>query len=238
MKTKFYGVGVGPGDPDLLTIKAKNIINHVDVLLCPAKREDADSFAYQIVAPHLENKAIKLEKLVYPMHYNLDRIETFWRQNGQKISNYLIAGKTCAFITLGDPTVYSTFIYTLPYINKTVMDLEIIPGIPSFCAVASEIKQPLMVWEESLKIIPVRKNDSEHLYKQIMEGDNLVLMKPSNDTSTIVKALRQLKLEDNFMIISKVGTNEAMTISDIDTLERVKLPYLSTMIIKKGGFCG
>jgi len=236
MKTKLYGVGVGPGDPEYLTLKAKRIINTVDVLLCPVKKEGSDSFAFEIVKPNLENVDVLIENLVFPMNYDMNDLENHWHKNGQLITKHLSEGKTCAFITLGDPTVYSTFIYTLPYIDQNYMDLEIVPGITSFCAVASEIKQPLMVWEESLKVIPVRKNDSQHLIEQIEANDNIVLMKPSNDTKTIVEAIKSHKLEDKFMLISKVGTESSNLVRDIDELEGMKLPYLSTMIIKKGGF--
>jgi len=238
MKTKLYGIGVGPGDPEYLTLKAKRLINSVDVLLCPTKKEGADSFAYEIISPNLENKEVAIENLVFPMHYDTDDLESKWKRNGQLITDYLKAGKTCGFITLGDPTVYSTFIYTLPYIDEQYMDLEIVPGITSFCAVASEIKQPLMVWEESLKIMPVRKNCGDTLIKAIEDHENLVLMKPSSNPEAIIKAIKHHGLEDKFMLISKVGTEEESLVKDIHVLENMKLPYLSTMIIKKGGFRG
>lgn len=236
MKTKLYGIGVGPGDPEYLTLKAKRLINSVDVLLCPTKKEGADSFAFEIVKPNLENDQVVIKDLVFPMHYNTDDLESKWRSNGQEITQLLKEGKTCAFITLGDPTVYSTFIYTLPFIDESVMDLEIVPGITSFCAVASDIKQPLMVWEESLKVMPVRKNSSESLIQALNDHDNVVLMKPSTDPKAIIDALRHHELEDKFMLISKVGTESSHLITDIEELENMKLPYLSTMIIKKGGF--
>lgn len=238
MKTKLYGIGVGPGDPEYLTLKAKRLINTVDVLICPAKSESADSFAFEIAKPSLENDQVVIEKMIFPMHYKTDDLKAQWQKNGERITELLASGKTCGFITLGDPTVYSTFIYTLPYIDDEVMDLEIVPGITSFCAVASEIQEPLMVWEESLKIMPVRKNNEEALIQAMNDHDNVVLMKPTTDTAAIVKALEHHKLEDKFMLISKVGTNEASIIKDIHTLKNKKLPYLSTMIIKKGGFCG
>ncbi len=236
MKGKLYGIGVGPGNSEYLTIKGKRIINEVDILLCPEKKEGAGSFAFEIIKEHIENDSLEIVNLVYPMHYNEDELETMWEKNGKIINEYLKQGKKLAFITLGDTTVYSTFMYTLPFVDKELMDLEIIPGITSFCAVASEIKNPLMVWEESLKIVPVRKNDKDQLTEAIKHNDNIVLMKPSNNPSEIIKMLRENELEDKFMLISKVGTDEEVLISDIKELENIKLPYLSTMIIKKGGF--
>ncbi len=236
MKGKLYGIGVGPGDSEYLTLKGKRIINEVDILLCPEKKEGAGSFAFEIIKEHIENENLEIVNLVYPMHYKEDELETMWEKNGKIINEYLKQGKKLAFITLGDTTVYSTFMYTLPYVDKSLMDLEIVPGITSFCAVASEIKTPLMVWEESLKIVPVRKNDKNQLTEAIKNYDNIVLMKPCNNPSEIIEMLKENNLENNFMLISKVGTDEEVLIKDISELEKGKLPYLSTMIIKKGGF--
>lgn len=235
MKTKLYAIGVGPGDPELLTLKAKRIMNSVDVLLCPVKKMGASSYALEIVSPNLDED-VHVFELLYPMHYDKDALNTQWIENGLIISNLLKSGKSCAFITLGDPTVYSTFMYTLPYIDEAYFDLEVVPGITSFCAVAAVAKQPLMLWEEGLTIIPVRKNDREALMASIQAHENIVLMKPTSDTSAIISILKALKLEDKFMLISKVGREDTLVITDIEALEKGKLPYLSTMIIKKGGF--
>ena len=235
MKSKLYGIGVGPGDSEYFTIKGKRIINEVDVLLCPVKKEGAISFAFEIIKEHVENKNLDIVDLVYPMHYNDDELKSMWEINAEIIEKYLKEGKNVAFITLGDPSVYSTFMYTLPFVDKTLMDLEIIPGITSFCAVASEIKLPLMLREESLKIVPVRKNDKEQLTEAIKNNDNIVLMKPSNNPTAIIEMLKENNLEDKFMLISKVGTEEETLIRDIKELEAKELPYLSTMIIKRGG---
>ncbi len=236
MKAKLYGVGVGPGDPDLLTIKAKAVINGVDVLFCPVKGDKKGSFAYAIVEPHLYNKDVEIVDLTYIMNYSWNEIEDQWQKNAKIIASHLAKGKNCAFITLGDPTVYSTFMYTLERIDTTDYELEIIPGITSFCATAAVFGVPLTSWQETLKIVPVRRNDSAHLRDQIANEDNLVLMKPSNDAATIVGALEELGLTKHFKMISKVGTPDESVVDDIEELKNTKIPYLSTMIIKKGGF--
>ena len=80
-----------------------------------------------------------------------------WQENGRIISEYLKGEKTGAFITLGDPSVYSTFMYTLPYIEAFGTEIEVIPGIPSFCAAAAISRTPLTAWDEDLLVAPVRK---------------------------------------------------------------------------------
>lgn len=89
--------------------------------------------------------------------------------------------RTGAFITLGDPAVYSTFMYTLPYIEAAGVEVEVVPGITSFCAAADSMKMPLVAWNEDLVVAPVRKNSSEDLGRVLREHDNVVLMKPSTD---------------------------------------------------------
>lgn len=233
---KLYGIGVGPGDPDLLTIKGKKIMNTVDVLLCPVKKEGDISYAYEIIESHLENKEVEIKEVVYPMHYNQKSLEEYWKENGEMITELINSGKSCAFITLGDPTLYSTFMYTLPFVNVAECDIEIIPGITSFSAVASELNQALTKWDESLKIMPVQRQTKEELVKRLEKEDNIILMKPSRNSKPIVEALKSLGLEKNFKMITKVGRETSVIVSDIDVLENQEVPYLSTMLIKKGGF--
>lgn len=232
---KLYGVGVGPGDSELLTLKGKRIINEVDIIFCPEKKEGSGSFAYEIIKEHIENQNTVIVNLVYPMHYDEEELRKLWKHNGEIITESLKSGKTGAFITLGDPTIYSTFMYTLPFIDKELVAVEVVPGITSFSAIASQLKMPLVAWEENLTIAPVRKRSNDELERLIENSDNLVLMKPSNNPEQIIKMLRNKDLSNNFVLISKVGTGEEILIKDIEELERTKLPYLSTMIIKKGG---
>lgn len=232
---KLYGIGVGPGDPDLLTIKGKRLINEVDFLFCPKKKEEAESFAYEIIEKHLENKAVQLVDLIYPMHYKEDDLKNMWQENGEKITRMLKDGKTGAFITLGDPSVYSTFMYTLPYIDRETVEVEVVPGITSFCATACAMGVPLVEWEESLTIYPVRKNSGEALGKILSENENVVFMKPASNQDAIVHALKENGLAQNFALITKAGTPEQNVITDIHELEQGRMPYLSTMVIKKKG---
>ena len=233
---KLYGIGVGPGDPELVTLKAKRILNEVDVLFCPEKKTGAGSFAYDIVKGLIENQNIEIVYLVYPMHYNKDELYGDWARNGEIITDKLRDGKSGAFVTIGDSTIYSTFMYTLPYIDEGLVDVELVPGISSFSAIASRMKIPLMAWEENLLIAPVRKKFSEELEATVSHSDNIVLMKVSDDPGQIIQMLKKQNLEDKFVLVSKAGTDEECIIDDIAELSDIKLPYLSTLIIKKGGF--
>lgn len=232
---KLYGIGVGPGDPELLTLKAHRILKEADVVFCPEKEEGAGSFAYDIVKKFVEEGKAQVVNLVYPMHYHGQELCRMWRENAETIAAYLEGGRMGAFITLGDPAVYSTFMYTLPYMEEQGIEVEVVPGIPSFCAVADALKLPLMAWNEDLAVAPVRKNSSSDLGRILREHDNVILMKPSADKEALLRALRENHLEDHFVLISKAGTGQERVITDLKELEEYELPYLSTVLVKKKG---
>ena len=232
---KLYGVGVGPGDSELLTRKAYRILNEVDVIFCPAKEKGADSFAFDIIKGLIDKNKVEIVNLVYPMHYHGAKLQEMWESNARLIAGFLMGERNGAFITLGDPSVYSTFMYTLPYIENAGVTVEVIPGITSFCAVASTMKLPLMAWDEDLVVAPVRKNSREYLGKILREHDNVILMKPSADKQALIEAISENHLEKNFVLISRAGTAEERQIVDFTELVNYDIPYLSTVIIKKRG---
>lgn len=232
---KLYGIGVGPGDPELLTLKAHRILNEADVIFCPEKKSGAGSFAFDIIKDLLEDTKAKIVNLVYPMHYHGALLREMWEKNAACIAENLEGDQIGAFITLGDPSVYSTFMYTLPYIEAAGVEVEVVPGITSFCAVADRMKMPLVAWDEDLLVAPVRKNSSEELGKVLREHDNVVLMKPSTDQQALLQALRENHLEDRFVLVTKSGTGEERLVTDFSDLEQYDIPYLSTVIIKKQG---
>ena len=210
---KLYGIGVGPGDPELLTLKAHRVLNEADVIFCPEKETGAGSFAFDIIKGLLENTEAKIVNLVYPMHYHGAQLREMWKQNAGCIAEHLSGERTGAFITLGDPAVYSTFMYTLPYIEAAGVEVEVVPGITSFCAAADSMKMPLVAWNEDL----------------------VVLMKPSTDPEALLRALEENHLEDRFVLITKTGTGEERLVTDFEDLKQYDIPYLSTVIIKKQG---
>lgn len=230
---KLYGIGVGPGDPELLTLKAYRILREADVIFCPEKESGAGSFAYDIVKDLLADVKAEIVNLVYPMHYHGHTLREMWEMNARLIADRLEGGQTGAFITLGDPAVYSTFMYTLPYIERAGVEVEVVPGITSFCAVADTMKMPLVAWDEDLVVAPVRKNSSEDLGNVLKQHDNVVLMKPSSNKEALIRAIRENHLEDNFVLITKTGTGEEHLVTDFKELEQYEIPYLSTVIIKK-----
>ena len=228
----LYGIGVGPGDPELLTMKAHRILHQADVIFCPEKEAGAGSFAFDIIEELVKEAKAEIVNLVYPMHYHGEKLQTMWEMNAGVIAGYLEGDRTGAFITLGDPAVYSTFMYTLPYIERRGVTVEVVPGVPSFCAVADSMKMPLAAWSEDLLVMPVGRKGGGDLGEILRQHDNVVFMKPSANQEALVRAIRENGLEDSFVLVTKSGTGEERMITDFEELEQYDIPYLSTVIVK------
>lgn len=147
---KLYAVGVGPGNPDMLTIKAVKTIDMADVIACPAKNSEP-GIAYQIakqVCPDISTKEIMV--LNFPM--KMENLSKTHQEVANEISNKLKLGKNVAFLTLGDPEFYSTFFYIAEIIKEQGHDIEIINGITSFSAFGARLQLPLSLGRDKVMI--------------------------------------------------------------------------------------
>ena len=175
MAGTLYGVGVGPGDPELMTLKAVKALSAADVIACPAKG-DAPGIAYQIAEqayPDISRKEILL--LNFPMEKG-EQSEA--HQNAAlSIVSQLLAGKNVVFLTLGDPGFYSTFSYISDIVKRKAFAIEIINGIPSFCAAAAKMGVPLAAGKESVMISSGDFADFEGTLIIMKAGSNLKTLK-------------------------------------------------------------
>ncbi len=152
----FYGVGVGPGDPDLLTVKGLRILASVPVVLVPKRSAEDAGYAYGIVRGLLDPSRQEIVGLVFPMTRDFARLEGVWDAHVETVAGYLAAGRDCAFITEGDPFLYSTFIYIWERLRTRYprYRTEVIPGVPSVTAAACRAGLPLANAGERIAILP------------------------------------------------------------------------------------
>ncbi|SET23999.1 precorrin-2 C20-methyltransferase /cobalt-factor II C20-methyltransferase [Natronincola peptidivorans] len=233
MKGKLYGIGVGPGDPELLTLKAVKLLGEADMIVCPKGKKEEDSIALQIAKGHIHPNA-EIKPLVFPMVYCKETLENHWKENISIISDALDRGKKVVFLTLGDALLYSTYIYIVKVLKEKDYSIETIPGITSFSAAASRVNLPLAEGDEALTILPLIK-EKEKVERALTNNDNLVVLKVSHDPKGLASKLKAHGLEKSFVMISKCGHSDEQVTTDIKVLEEGRVPYLSTVIIKKGG---
>ena len=185
---KLYGVGVGPGDPELMTVKAIRTIERSDVIVVPGKKAE-DSVAYQIAAGICENLADKwLEAVEMPMVKDEARLKAGYRAAAEKIEAMLDAGLNVSFLNLGDVTVYATYMYVHQIVEADGYDTEIINGITSFTAAAARLNTDLAEKAQPLHVIPAsyRKDTVDELLA--LPGTK-ILMKSGKEMANIRDAV-------------------------------------------------
>lgn len=226
-KGKFIGIGVGPGDPDLLTIKAVKALKNVDVICAPKSTESKPSVALSIVRGVLDkrdNDYILLEPL-FPMIEDINELQSYWEHAAELIIKKLDEGLKVAFITLGDPAVYSTFSYVFKLINNMDCETEIIPGVSSFTGCSASAKISLAEKDEIIVIVP--KVD-ERLPQILEHGDTFVIMKTSRHSNMLKEVIGADKRNKEIVSVQNCGMEDEIVKTGF--IENKK--YLSTTIVK------
>ncbi|MBE5847804.1 MAG: precorrin-2 C(20)-methyltransferase [Lachnospiraceae bacterium] len=175
MSGRLYAIGVGPGDPELLTLKAVRLINEADVIACPAKgAEPGTAYGIAVKAcPQMEDK----EKLVLDFPMRGDDLAKAHRKAADQIVEVLQAGKDVAFLTLGDPGFYSSYFYIAEMIAEHGFETEIVSGITSFCAVSATLKLPLVLGNEPVLITAGEYRDFDGTLVVMKAGSKLPFLK-------------------------------------------------------------
>ena len=230
-KGKFYGIGVGVGDPENITVKATKKLHEVDVIVLPEAKSGEGSTAFNIVKEYVKSNVEQMF-LEFPMIKDVEARKVFRKNNADKVSAELEKGKNVAFLTIGDPMTYSTYTYVLEHIADDV-EVETVAGITSFNSIAARLNVPLMIGDEDLKVVSVNRKTDTDIYKEIENNDNLVLMKISRDFEKIKKAIIETGNKENAVIVSNCGKENEEIITDIENVESVH--YFSTLILKKQG---
>ncbi|WP_027180543.1 precorrin-2 C(20)-methyltransferase [Maridesulfovibrio bastinii] len=227
---KLYGIGVGPGDPELLTVKAVKILAAVDVVLAAASTKNEYSRSLDIAMQYIGGNC-EIIKVSYPMTRDKKILDRAWEENADLAAEFLKSGKNVAFLTLGDPLIYSTFGYMLRTISKSYpqFDVEIIPGITSYQAAAAETGTILV--ESGQNLLLTSGVADEAKFKQSMEqSDNVVILKAYRNFVELRGAVMALSDKYNSKFISRLGLDGEQIFDDISAVPE-KTHYLSLMLL-------
>lgn len=228
----LYGIGVGPGDPDLITVKAVKTLHSVDVVFAAASTKNSYSLATQIASPHLK-EGTPVVKLDFPMTKDRNILEAAWKKNAEMVMGTLAEGKDAAVLTLGDPMTYSTFGYIMKIVKDTKPEIEIciIPGITSFQAAAAAARQILAEGDESFAVISGAA-DTKRLTQVINNNDCVVILKVYRNYKGIINNLKCLDIMSKSIMISKCGLEDEVVLEDIGKYQDITPPYLSLLLVK------
>ncbi|SHI14010.1 precorrin-2 C(20)-methyltransferase [Desulfosporosinus lacus] len=226
---KFYGVGVGPGDPQLLTLQAVDVLHSVDLVAIPKSKLDRESVAWDIAKIHCPSNA-RLVELEMPMTSDPQVLTKAWQDGAQTILAELKQGKSVAFITLGDPSLYSTYSYLLNILQEELPQEYIVtvPGITAMAAAAAKINLPLATGDEPLLILPSTEDVGEFL-----NFPNLVLMKVSRRLPEILTLLEER--DRKAVLLTRLGQSgeKIRWEPKPEDFTADKIDYLSLLLVKK-----
>jgi len=237
---ELIGIGVGPGDPDLLTVKAVKAIQSADTIMCPASNEDRPSIALSVVTPLIDkSKNQEIIKLIFPMTKDKDVLEKHWKENAKIMADKVLSGKNVVYLTVGDPYLYSTWIYMHREIeaNHPEMKISVIPGIVSMFTFASKVGISIAEGAEKVAIIPSCYDMSS--VKEIAKNSEvLVFLKDGRYFDQVIDLLRESGFPDDsiFAIGQDLGTDHEiirkMKLGEVND-DTLTTKYFSILVVKR-----
>jgi precorrin-2/cobalt-factor-2 C20-methyltransferase len=229
MVSTLYGLGVGPGDPELLTLKAARILNEVPVVAAPVTQVDGDSYALDIVAGKLRPEQTLL-KLHFPMLKDVAARQRYRQAAAQRLAAELQAGRDVAFLTEGDPLLHSTFIYLLQHLLPE-LPVEIVPGVTSITAAAAEARVPLVNAGQRLAVLPTTFEDPAELRPIFEDFDTVVLLKFHRVFEPLLDLLDELELSERAILVERASHAAGRVVKNIHPLRGSPIHYLSLLIV-------
>ncbi len=229
---KLFGVGVGPGDPELITVKAVRVIKEADIIFTAASSKNSYSLAVEIASPYISSTA-RIEHLGFPMTKDTTEVEAAWIANAKQIAAAMKQGMNAVFLTLGDPTTYSTFGYILKKMSCIMpeADIETIPGITSFHAASARLNRILVEGEESLLVTSGAFGGDR--IRQVNQVENVAIVKAYKNITDINMALKDGGFHEKGVAVSKCGRKDEEIIPSLDDLETRDPDYWTLILASK-----
>ena len=232
----LYGIGIGPGDPDLITVKGAKLLNRCRHVVVPKASETADSVALRIIRKHL-NPLAEIHELVFPMTTRQDVLTVRWREAAIYVASLLSQGDDICFPTLGDPFLYSTYIYLVRALRDIQPDgcIITIPGVTAFSAVAAATEFALGEGKWPVTIVPTA-DDLADLRDALRRRGTVVIMKIGRRLNVLLDLLEEYHATETSVFAAHVGMPEEYVEKDLRKLRErdEQTGYLSTIITKTG----
>ncbi len=234
MTGHLYGVGVGPGDPELITIKAARLIQHADVIAYHSGT--AGRSIARTIADSLISESVIEELLIYPVttcptdhplgYYGA--VDDFYDESAERLSKHLDVGRTVVVLAEGDPLFYSSYMYLHDRLSPRFLS-EIVPGVTSLSAAATALRTPLARHEDILTVLPGTLPVPE-LARRLADTDAAAIMKLGRTFAGVREALRQAGRLSDALYVERATTGEqrVMPVTDVDA---AAVPYFSMIVL-------
>ena len=236
----LIGIGVGPGDPDLLTVKAVKAIQNADIIMCPASKEDRPSIALSVVSSIIdESQNQEIIKLIFPMTKDKDILENTWKKNSKIMAEKVLSGKNVVYLTVGDPFLYSTWIYMHKDLkeNYPEMKINVIPGIVSMFTFASKVGVSIAEGAEKVAIIP-SCYDLSSVKEIAKNSESMIFLKDGRYFDQVIDVLKESGFPDDsiFAIGQDLGTEKEivrkLTLGEVND-KTLTTKYFSILVVKR-----
>lgn len=231
MSGKLYALSTGPGAADLITVRGARILGKLDVLYAPAGRKGGDSLALSIVREYLGEQT-DVRCCHFPMSADSAEKEAVWDEVAAALETEVQAGKQVGFITLGDAMLFSTWVFLLQRLQHP-QNLEIVPGVTSFAAIAARAQTPLAMEQQSLAVVSCTAPEND-IRQALAQHDSLVLMKVYGRFARIKALLAQAGLLDHALMMAEAtlpGEQCWRRLGEVS--DDQPLPYFSTILVNK-----
>ena len=227
----LFGIGVGPGDPELITLKALKALQTSPVICVPQAANRRDSLALSIVEEYLKPEQ-EILRAPFPTD-DADEASRVWQKASELVAEKLKSGQDVAFLTEGDPMLFSTFSYVLAGVQDLCPEapVKIIPGVSSVMAAAASSGVPLATHGQKLAILPAAYGLDE-LSEATSHFDTVVLMKVSPVIVNALADLEDLGLTENTTYVRRVSTDREKVIRDVRSIKEEDMDYFSLLIVK------
>ena len=228
--SKLYAIGVGTGDNSILTLKAVETLQKIDILYCPTSKNDNTSIAYTIAKKYIRDD-VQIKNRHFPMIRDKQKLEVAFNEIADEIKKDVQLGKEVGFVTIGDAMIYSTFIYILRKL-KDEIDIITISGIPSFVDVASKTNFPIAFDDNAFVVVPATTS-IQKLEEYIISFDSIVIMKAYKNYNDIISLIKKYNLQDNAIVVSNASLENEIILQGEEIFDKKNEDYLTTVLINK-----
>lgn len=230
----LYGIGVGPGDPELMTVKGARLLGRARHIFVPKARTKGESIGLSIARGYFQGQA-QIHELIFPMTAEAGELSRRWEESAREIARVLTAGEDACFVTLGDPLLYSTYIYLLRALRALLPGAKVVtvPGVPAFGLAAALAEFPVGEGREPVTIVPAA-DDLRSVRRALAGGGTLVLMKVGRRLGEVLNLLEEAGVIEDGIFVARAGMEGQRVETDLRRLrkEGPEAGYLSIILVR------